>query len=325
MLVQIEAVPTFLELVVTFSATDHSCLPRGMALDFAALVREEEARLLASLAAGEPNGGPQEEGEREDVSLWHPPAVESHPTPPSLAHRAALDFPAHRAAAPVGEVFFFPDFLSEEEEMGLIGCAYHAEYGNLDSLAPGERWVALKHRRLQNWGGRVTPEGLVDQEPLPRWLQMLCERMVEAGVFPADKAPNHVLINEYRPGEGIMAHSDGPAYWPQVAILSMRCGALLHFQPRVRTEEIGTESHRAREAEESFTAMLPRRSLVVFRGFAYHDMLHSIEPETEEEITERCCNANEAGVEVGYRFLRETRLSFTIRHVPVVLSQGVDR
>lgn len=32
---------------------------------------------------------------------------------------------------------------------------------------------------------------------------------------------NHVLINEYRPGEGIMAHQDGPLYTSAVAILSL--------------------------------------------------------------------------------------------------------
>lgn len=32
---------------------------------------------------------------------------------------------------------------------------------------------------------------------------------------------NHVLVNEYQPGQGIMAHQDGPLYTPAVAILSL--------------------------------------------------------------------------------------------------------
>lgn len=35
------------------------------------------------------------------------------------------------------------------------------------------------------------------------------------------RAPNHVLVNEYRPGEGIMSHEDGPAYYPMVATVSL--------------------------------------------------------------------------------------------------------
>lgn len=31
--------------------------------------------------------------------------------------------------------------------------------------------------------------------------------------------PNHVLVNAYQPGQGIMPHEDGPLYHPAVAIL----------------------------------------------------------------------------------------------------------
>ena len=34
----------------------------------------------------------------------------------------------------------------------------------------------------------------------------------------ADAPPNHVLLNEYQPGQGIDAHRDGPLYAPRVAI-----------------------------------------------------------------------------------------------------------
>ncbi len=35
------------------------------------------------------------------------------------------------------------------------------------------------------------------------------------------QGPNHVLINEYQPGQGIMPHEDGAAYWPVVATVSL--------------------------------------------------------------------------------------------------------
>src|SRR5699024_11991713 len=35
------------------------------------------------------------------------------------------------------------------------------------------------------------------------------------------RAPNHVLVNEYTPGQGIMPHEDGGAYYPTVATVSL--------------------------------------------------------------------------------------------------------
>ena len=40
---------------------------------------------------------------------------------------------------------------------------------------------------------------------------------------------NHVLVNSYLPGEGIMPHQDGPLYHPAVCILSLGCPAIVRF------------------------------------------------------------------------------------------------
>jgi hypothetical protein len=37
-----------------------------------------------------------------------------------------------------------------------------------------------------------------------QWLRRQVDKVSEIGIFPADKKPNHVLINEYLPGQGIM-------------------------------------------------------------------------------------------------------------------------
>lgn len=41
------------------------------------------------------------------------------------------------------------------------------------------------------------------------------------------KGANHVLVNEYEPGQGIMPHQDGPAYWPVVATVSLAAPIIL--------------------------------------------------------------------------------------------------
>ena len=73
----------------------------------------------------------------------------------------------------------------------------------------------LSGRRLQSYGGSVHAKGLIPG-PMPSWLRPLLERLradtapiglygVGGGeVKETTAAPNHVLLNSYRPGEGIM-------------------------------------------------------------------------------------------------------------------------
>ena len=55
-----------------------------------------------------------------------------------------------------------------------------------------------------------------------QWLSDCCERVTELGVF-GDKTPNHVLVNEYTPGQGIMVY----AAWPHV-LTSIMTGIVQH-------------------------------------------------------------------------------------------------
>ncbi len=64
---------------------------------------------------------------------------------------------------------------------------------------------------------------------LPSYLATLVARLVAAGIYPAERAPNHVLINDYRGGAGIPAHADGELYWyaglcpPFVPMMRLQC------------------------------------------------------------------------------------------------------
>ena len=58
---------------------------------------------------------------------------------------------------------------------------------------------------MQNWGGVPHPRGMI-AETLPAWLQTYVDRVNDTGVFDnnCDDKPvraNHVLLNEYLPGE----------------------------------------------------------------------------------------------------------------------------
>nr|XP_054758427.1 alpha-ketoglutarate-dependent dioxygenase alkB homolog 6-like isoform X2 [Lytechinus pictus] len=70
--------------------------------------------------------------------------------------------------------------------------------------APKPKWTQLSNRRLQNWGGLPHPKGMIAEE-VPKWLDVYANKIAELGVF-GDHIPNHVLVNEYQSGQGIMVN-----------------------------------------------------------------------------------------------------------------------
>ncbi len=59
----------------------------------------------------------------------------------------------------VGTALYIPDFVTPEEEEAIIA---------LSNAAPASKWVHLRARSLQMWGGTVTESGLMEEE-MPQW------------------------------------------------------------------------------------------------------------------------------------------------------------
>lgn len=145
-------------------------------------------------------------------------------------------------------------------------------------------------------------------EPLPPWLCAVGHHLVESAVFPIE--PNHVLVNEYDPGQGILPHEDGPLYFPQVAIVSLGSGLVLDFL-----------SKHSRERVES--VLLQPRSLFIFRDDAYRTYLHTIAERTTDFIDEKVVNIHSVpNVQVGSTIQRTRRVSLTIRIVRKVRAEN---
>ena len=68
-------------------------------------------------------------------------------------------------------------------------------------------------RALKRYGGEVGSMGLISSEGLPMYFKVISDKLALDRLFP-EHHPNHVLLNKYKPGDGIMPHSDGPAYYP---------------------------------------------------------------------------------------------------------------
>lgn len=203
-------------------------------------------------------------------------------------------------------VYYVPDFISEQEESYLQQQVYRA---------PKTKWTQLSGRRLQNWGGLPHPRGMVP-EKVPDWLQSYCDRISSLGAFGGSQA-NHVLVNEYRAGEGIMPHEDGPLYHPTVTTVSLGSHTLLDFYSPVCSLE--AEGPQTEESRFLFSLLVRPRSLLILQDDMYQRLLHGIQPREQDTLSEHVVNLAAAGGAAGETLTRGTRVSLTIRHVPRVV------
>ena len=151
----------------------------------------------------------------------------------------------------------------------------------------------------------------IELEPLPPWLQRICDELTRCGIFPPDAPPNHVLLNEYQIGQGIAAHKDGPLYAPRVAILSLGSHA---------TFEFSTPSTPSAPSETVASMLLPPRGVFVFGGDAYKSHLHGIKGKAADDTASPglvCLDRQAAadGADEHGLLPRRRRLSLTVRRV----------
>jgi alkylated DNA repair protein alkB family protein 6 len=200
------------------------------------------------------------------------------------------------------------------------------------SQIPAQRWTHLTHRRLQAHPSTLTKSNTLLASPLPGYLtNPVVQRFINLGIFddtPHQK-PNHVLINEYKPGEGIMPHEDGSAYARVVATVSLGSTLCLELTPKPTSEDATSND----DAELVTKYKLPirilqePRSLLITTGEAYGELMHGIAPiEVDDDLTvDTIANWSlladpQTIVQAGGRNVREIRISLTYRDVLKVSS-----
>ncbi|ETW00557.1 hypothetical protein H310_07142, partial [Aphanomyces invadans] len=238
-------------------------------MDFAALLREER-RKAAATRHHTANAREAQINEKTIVPDVRDAAVDLAPL--QFARRLPVDLELSRVCKSIiSSVHYIPDWLSCDEERAILDRV---------AAAPSAAWVQLKHRRLQVHGGTVTNK--YTPAPLPSWLQALSTSFVEMGLFDTAHTPNHALINEYRPGDYILPHEDGPLYHPLVAIVSLGANAVMSFKRHRHLVD--------HASSETIPIRVNRRSLIVFTDQAYTEHLHSIDdvaPATRVSLTIR--------------------------------------
>ncbi|KAG9323318.1 hypothetical protein KVV02_004526 [Mortierella alpina] len=192
-------------------------------------------------------------------------------------------------------VYYIPDFITPTEERVLVEKVLGA---------PKPKWVHLKNRRFQ-----------------------------EAGVFQELDAnqhdPNHCLVNEYLAGQGIMPHTDGPAYMPTVATVSLSSHCVLEFYKIPEDQDnSSTKTNNSRGQEPEFALFVQPRSLLVLKEDIYNKYTHGIREVISDDLNQgNILNLPEAAPEVSNHpsgstlAERGTRISLTFRIVQKTLSK----
>ena len=171
------------------------------------------------------------------------------------------------------------DYLDEEEEKFLS-----------DSINK-ERWVVDYKRRLQYYNYRnelVKPYDLIPiPSKIPLFLEVLIERMLNDKLV--DEKPDQIIINEYKPGEGLKPHTDRKDYFKNTIVgISLLSDTVMEFHEN--------------SSETKKKILIPRRSLYVMKDDARYKWKHSI-PARKKDVMDGSINH------------RQTRISITFRNV----------
>ncbi|CAG5054636.1 unnamed protein product [Parnassius apollo] len=198
--------------------------------------------------------------------------------------------------------FYISEFLSVKEEQCILSNIYSA---------PKPKWTQLSNRRLQNWGGIPHNKGMI-AETIPHWLQNYLDRINNLNLMGGNK-PNHVLVNEYTPGQGILPHLDGSLFYPTITTISVGSHIVLKFW-----ESPLNANENTLELKPVFSFLLEPRSLLVLQDKLFHHYLHSIEEIKEDVIDDSISNLHMCSHQYkkDSTIVRGTRVSLTIRHVP---------
>ncbi|KAH9900348.1 Alkbh6 protein [Xylariomycetidae sp. FL2044] len=216
--------------------------------------------------------------------------------------------------------YYITDFITEDEECIIL---------EKTASAPKPRWKQLTHRRLQTWPSDLVNNKLIDA-PLPAWLEdpilsrlkslpLSEESNVDIFHDSPHGKPNHVLVNEYPPGVGIMPHKDGAAYYPVVATVSLGAGLCLDIY---KTKSDGTF-----DTDPAWRVFQEPRSLLITSGTLYTEFLHGIASiDVDDNLSgETVANwellRSVADLQDG-KNLRKTRTSLTYRDVKGVSKLG---
>ena len=156
---------------------------------------------------------------------------------------------------------FWEGFLTPEEQ---DECVKQVD-------AAKEMWREDLRRRVQHYGWlydykarAITPDMHVG--PLPDWLARLAKKLYDQTEL-FEQVPEQVIVNEYKPGQGIATHTDHPGFGPTVCTISLLDDWEMDFSENWKDKS---------------PALLQRGSCVLMTDEARHVWQHGIAPRKSE-------------------------------------------
>lgn len=175
---------------------------------------------------------------------------------------------------------YIPDFITINEEQLLIQEINKQE------------WLNDLNRRVQHYGWKYNYKSRsIDYSMylgvLPKWIDIIAVKLFELNHF--SQVPDQVIINEYKPGQGIANHIDcEPCFGDTIVSLSLAGTSIMNF--------VNIETNQRLEK------FLERRSLIVIKGESRYKWTHGIPPRLTDKFG-------------GKTFTRTPRISLTFRSV----------
>ncbi|ETO04204.1 hypothetical protein RFI_33193 [Reticulomyxa filosa] len=288
------------------------------AIDFEALLAEELAKSLGSSEQkSEKENGKEVVAKTANESLEHYLSENNEKTKQNKKAKKMKLSNDYKLKSPIGSTYYIRNYITPTEESDIMEKI-------MDSRVKNE-WVQLKRRKLLCFGEKAKQSKGNEKKKeselaMAKWCELLIDKICnDSEIFDEHHRPNHILINNYEIGEGIMAHKDGPAYYPLVCILSLHSAiTILFFQkpPVVRKSEDG-HSLIQLKPNPVLQVILEPRSLFIFRDDLYHHYYHMILEADNDVIFDTCVNHNLTfpTFSVGDVLPRkQKRVSITIRH-----------
>ena len=211
----------------------------------------------------------KESNDANSVNITCSPSLYNDMNILSFSYREC-DFNKIHPLGSIPTLCYIPGVFTSDDELKILSAIQAEGHQN-------NKWKNLKTRRLQLW---ETSSADHSSCGFPHWLQNLCNILVELRIFGQDTVtPNHVLINDYEKGEGILHHTDGPSYYPKVAILSLNSSCIMTFRKRLDSSAIGTTF-----SGDLFSVVLRPKSLLIFSDDIYEHYMHGIESNVDYDI-----------------------------------------
>ena len=189
----------------------------------------------------------------------------------------------HATATPVPGLALHPSFVTAKEEQQILGF--------LDNEAKCT-WRTDLSRRTMHFGGtyclmppkststKQTAHPEILQAPdLPEELSWLIDRIVDAGIFQADKRPQYCIVNEYTGNLGISAHTENFQFGEPVVGLSLLSACPIRFHELEKPFDGSVRSGKAARTQKTgkkIDVQLPGRSLLVMRGESRWKWQHEV-------------------------------------------------